>query len=56
MQRLHEFAKARGVFLPLIHYAGGGAHGFFRIVWNAAHTTADLEQLAGVLGEGLQSA
>ena len=54
MRRVHEAALREGVFLPLIHYAGAGAHGMFRIVWNAAHTAEDLERLARVLGRALE--
>ncbi|MEO6708868.1 MAG: aminotransferase class I/II-fold pyridoxal phosphate-dependent enzyme, partial [Planctomycetota bacterium] len=56
MRRVHEFALREGLFLPLIRYAGGGAHGFFRIVWNAAHTEADLDRLSDVLQRALESA
>ncbi|HTF87162.1 MAG TPA: pyridoxal phosphate-dependent aminotransferase family protein [Planctomycetota bacterium] len=56
MRRVHEFALREGLFLPLIRYAGGGAHGFFRIVWNAAHTEADLNRLSDVLRRALESA
>ncbi len=56
MRRVHEAALNEGVFLPLIHYAGRGEHGFFRIVWNAAHTQDDLERLVAVLGRALESA
>ncbi len=56
MRRVHEAALNEAVFLPLIHYAGGGRNGFFRIVWNAAHTRADLERLVDVLRRALESA
>ncbi len=56
MRRVHEFALREGVFLPLIRYSGGGLHGFFRIVWNAAHTAQDLDRLENVLRLALESA
>ena len=56
MRRVHEAALNEAVFLPLIHYAGGGRNGFFRIVWNAAHTRGDLELLVEVLRRALESA
>ena len=56
MRRVHEAALKENVFLPLIHYAGSGPNGFFRIVWNAAHTDNDLERLIEVLGRALESA
>ena len=54
MTRLRDFALDRGVYLPLIHYSGGGPNGFFRIVWNAAHTAQDLERLTDAIRGGLQ--
>ena len=56
MRQVHEACLREGVFLPLIRYAGAGPDGFFRIVWNAAHTPADLERLVVVLGRALESA
>ncbi len=56
MRRVHEAALNEAIFLPLIHYAGGGRNGFFRIVWNAAHTRGDLELLVEVLRRALESA
>lgn len=54
MLRVHEFAREQGLFLPLIRYSGGGEHGFFRIVWNAAHEQRDLEELLRVLEAALR--
>jgi 7-keto-8-aminopelargonate synthetase-like enzyme len=54
MRRVHEFARGEGVFLPLIRYAGGGPNGFFRIVWNAAHTAEDLDRLESALRRALE--
>lgn len=45
---LHERGLAQGVFLPFVGYPGQSGR-LLRIVWNAAHTNADLERLLDVL-------
>jgi len=56
MRAVYEHALASGVLAPLIAYPGGPTEHYFRIVVNAMHSPADIDQLVHVIEAGMSAA